>query len=153
MATQEAFSADLAKAHAAVQAAEGRAGAAERRALLEIEQERQARAKSEKVAEGLRAKVGEAEAHERKLVAQHSETVTKLKIELNTATESSRNASATNERLQGEVDNLRLQLGDSQQARARHQAEAQTLQALIQRLTPTGSAQAGRPSRKKVAAA
>ena len=40
-------------------------------------------------------------------------------------------------------------LADAQQAAARHQAEAQTLQGLVARLTPAGAPAPARPARKK----
>lgn len=48
---QDGFSADLAKARETVEAADRRASTAEKRALMEVEQERQARAKADKHAD------------------------------------------------------------------------------------------------------
>lgn len=133
---QEGFSADLARARETVEAAQERAAAAERRALMEIEQERQARARAEKTAEGLRERLGEAEGRERQQSLTHAEAVTRLQMELNAATAALRGAQEAREALQTEVARLVQRLFDSQQAAARHQAEAQTLQALVERLTP-----------------
>lgn len=54
---QEAFSADLAKARQSVEAADARSAAAEKRALLEIDQERQLRAKADKLINTLRTQL------------------------------------------------------------------------------------------------
>jgi Plasmid replication region DNA-binding N-term len=133
---QEGFSADLARARETVEAAQERAAAAERRALMEIEQERQARARAEKTSEGLRDRLGEAEGRERQQSLTHAEAVTRLQMELNAATAALRGAQEAREALQTEVARLVQRLFDSQQAAARHQTEAQTLQALVERLTP-----------------
>lgn len=69
---QDAFSTDLAKAREAVDAADQSATAAEKRALLEIEQERQARAKAEKQVEALRTQFTQGDALERQTNSLHS---------------------------------------------------------------------------------
>src|SRR6185295_6588067 len=57
---RESFSADLAKSREAVEVANARADAADRRALLEIDQERQARSRAEKNLDTLRAQSAQA---------------------------------------------------------------------------------------------
>lgn len=149
---QEAFSADLAKAREAIEAAQERASAAERRALLEIEQERQARARADKTAEGLRDKLGQIEARERQQSLEHAEVATRAQMELNAKNVALQRALEVQEALEREADALRRQLGHVQQASARHEAEAQTLKTLVERLTPTAPAQAAstRSARRKV---
>ncbi len=133
---QEAFSADLAKAREDVDAAQERAGAAERRALLEIEQERQARARADKTAEGLRDKLGQAEARERQQSLEHTEAATRAQMELNAKSAALQRALEAQEALANDAEALRRQLGEAQQASARHEAEALTLKILVERLTP-----------------
>ena len=58
---RQSFSADLAKAQEAVERANSRADDAERRAMLEIDQERQAKARSDKQVEALKSQVGQLE--------------------------------------------------------------------------------------------
>lgn len=92
---QEAFSADLARARGDIETAQERAAAAERRALMEIEQERQARDRADKAAENLRDKLSEAEGRERKQSLEHAEAATRSAMEINTktsATNSSRSS-------------------------------------------------------------
>lgn len=147
---QEAFSADLAKAREDVKAAQGRAGAAERRALLEIEQERQARARAEKTAESLRDKLGQAESRERQQSLEHAEATTRAQMELNAKSAALQRALEAQEALTCDAEALRRQLGEVQQASARHEAEAQTLKRLVERLTPAPIPEAPvRGSRRK----
>lgn len=131
----EAFSADLAKAREDVEAAQERASAAERRALLEIEQERQARARAEKTADGLRDKLGQAESRERQQSLEHAEAATRTQMELNAKSAALQRALEVQEALAGDAEALRRLLSEVQQASARHEAEAQTLKSLVERLT------------------
>lgn len=149
---QEAFSADLVRARADIGAAQERAAAAERRALMEIEQERQARGRADKTAEGLRDKLADAESRERRQSLEHAEAVTRLQMELNAKTAALRGAHENKGGLLREIDTLRQQLVAAQQASARYEAEAQTLQVLVQRLTPP-LAPAPRGGRSKKAGA
>lgn len=152
---QEAFSADLAKAREAVDAAQERAAAAERRALLEIDGERQARARSDKTAESLRDRLAEAEGRERQQALEHAEVSTRLQMELTaakTALQQAQHGAADHQR---DIASLRQQLAEVQQAAARHHAEAQTLQALVARLAPAPPSPEAMPptraSRRKAA--
>ena len=133
---QEAFSADLAKAREDVEAAQERASASERRALLEIEQERQTRFRAEKTAEALRDKLGQAESRERQQSLEHAEAATRAQMELNARSAALQRALEAQEVLAGDAEALRRQLGEVQQASARHEAEAQTLKSLVERLMP-----------------
>lgn len=149
---QEAFSADLAKARIDIEMAQERAAAAERRALLEIELERQARARADKIADGLRDKLAEAEARERRQSLESAEAVTRAQMELTAKSVALQSALEAQEELQKEVTALRQAVNDAQQAAASHAAEAQTLKALVERLTPStpASSPAARERRRKV---
>lgn len=146
---QDSFSTELAKAREATEGAQERAAAAERRALMEIEQERQARAKAEKATEVAREKLALAEARERQQSLEHAEAVTRLQMEANTAKAALQATQEAQRGVEQQLGELRAQLADAQQAAARHQAEAQTLQGLVARLTPAGAPALARPARKK----
>lgn len=150
---QEAFSADLANARGDVDAAQERAAAAERRALLEIEQERQTRARADKMAEGLREKLAEAESRERRQSLEHAEAITRSQMELTAKSAALLRALGAQDELQREAADLRQQLNEARQTAASSAAEAQTLKALVERLTPAAPAaeQPARTSRRKAA--
>lgn len=145
---QEAFSADLAKGRADVEAAQGRAAASERRALMEIDQERQARAGAEKAAEGWREKLTQAEGRASRQSLEHAEAVTRLNMELSAKSAALERAQQAEEAAVNEAGNLQQRLAAALQAAAGHEAEARTLQSLVQRLTPS-PAPPGRSPRKK----
>lgn len=148
---QEAFSADLALARQDAQTAQDRAAAAERRALMEIEQERQARARAEKRADSLQDRLSACESKERQLSLDLAEERTRAKMQLTAKDEALEHAASAHEslRLQHEAATQQLassqhMLSNVQQALAASQAEAQTLKQLIERITqpipsPTGA--------------
>jgi hypothetical protein len=152
-ALQEGFAAELARSREAVEAANERAAGAERRALKEIEQERQARARADATAEGARQKLAEVEAAAREQAVQHAAKATRLEIDANQAKLALDTAVKARDGLTRQVGELQQQLADSQQAVSRHQAEAQTLQAMVELLTPPpapeGSTTTGRGNRRK----
>jgi len=152
-ALQDGFAAELAKTREAVEAANERATGAERRALKEIEQERQARARADSAAEAARQKLSEVEAAAREQAVQNAAQVTRLEIDANQAKLALGAAVKARDGLDQQVAELRQLLAGSQQAASRHHAEAQTLQALVERLTPLqaaeGSTTTGRTSRRK----
>jgi len=152
-ALQDGFAAELAKTRESVEAANERAAGAERRALKEVEQERQARARAESTAEAARQKLSEVEADAREQAVQNASKATRLEIDANQAKLALDVAVRARDGLGQQVAELQQQLADSQQAVSRHQAEAQTLQALVERLTPPpapeGSTTTGRTSRRK----
>ena len=152
---QDAFSADLAKARGDIEVAQERAAAAERRALLEIEQERQARARADKAADGLRDKLSEVEARERRQSLEHAETATRAQMELTAKTTALQRALEAQEELQKQGSALRLAVDEARQAAASHAAEALTLRTLVERLTPPTSAPgpAARERRRKASRA
>ena len=117
-ALQDGFAAELAKAREAVEAANERAAGAERRALKEIEQERQARARADMASEALREKLGEAEVRERQQALAHAEATTRLQIELNAARAALQDAQKAHGGLERQVAELRGLLAESQQAAA-----------------------------------
>lgn len=150
---QEAFSADLAKARGDIETAQERAAAAERRALMEIEQERQARSRAEKTVENVRDKLSESQNRERRLALEHAESATRSQMELNVKGAALQRAQEAQEAAEEEAAACRQQLAEARQAAASSAAEAQTLRALVERLTPSApmSEASGRRSRRKAA--
>lgn len=146
--TQDGFSTDLAKAREAVDTAHERAAAAERRALLEIDQERQARAKAEKQLEALRGQLSQAGAREREAALEHAETVARLQAKCNAAALADKALRKANEDLAQGLHTAREQLQVSQQEATRYRTEAHTVQAVLERLAKAPAAPA-RPAKKK----
>ncbi len=144
---QEAFSADLAKAREAVEAADRRAAAAERRALLEIEQERQARAKADKQVEALRTQVSAAEARERESGLAQAEAIAKLAARCEAGGAVERNLKQAIQSLEQDLRLAREHLLAAQQDAVRYRAQAETVQTLLDRLA-TAPAKPKSASRK-----
>lgn len=136
------FSADLAKAREAVNTANARADAGERRALLEIDQERQARAKADKQAEALRSQLAQVEARQRALAVEHAGVVADLKGKLDGVQEALRQLGEHHQALNEKATTLQQQLGVAQQEALQHRTEATTLRGLIERVAPAAPASA-----------
>ncbi|MCE4540750.1 DNA-binding protein [Pelomonas sp. P7] len=147
-ALQDGFAAELAKARDAVEAANDRAAGAERRALKEIEQERQARGRADNAAEATRQKLAQVEAAAREQAVEHAAKATRLEIDANQAKLALDNAVKAQAGQEAQVAELRRQLTDSQQATSRYEAEAKTLQALVERLAPVPAPDTSTPARQ-----
>ena len=145
---QDAFSADLAKARQAVETADARAAAAEKRALLEIDQERQARVKADKLVESFRAQLAQAEVDDRRERVDHAQALAQLQARLGSAEAKGEELSQAKATLEGELQTLRPQLQRSLEEVAQFRAQAATLQGLVDRLG-LAPAQDKKPSRKK----
>lgn len=152
-ALQDGFATELARSREAVEASNERAAGAERRALKEIEQERQARARADTAAEAARQKLAEVEAIAREQAVQHAAKATRLEIDVNQVKLALDAAVEARDVLASQVGELQQRLADAQQAVSRHQAEARTLQVMVERLTPPlapeASTATGRASRRK----
>lgn len=147
---QEGFSADLARAREAVHVADQRAASAERRALLEVEQERQARAKAEKQVEAFRSQVSQADMRERQAALGHAEALARLQSKYDSVSTAENTSQQVQRALEQELRAAREQLQVSQQEATRYRIEAQTVQSLVDRLAaPAPSARQRRA--KKVA--
>ncbi|MEK8034947.1 DNA-binding protein [Ideonella sp. DXS29W] len=133
---QEAFSADLSKAGEAVQAADRRAAATEKRALMEIERERQARSKADKLVDTLRGQLSSADTRERQVALEHVEATAKLQAKCDGAVAAELALRRTHEAIEQELRSTREQLLISRQEATRYRAEAQTVQALLDRIGP-----------------
>ena len=147
---QEGFSADLAKAREAVESADRRAAAADKRALMEIEQERQARGKADKQVEALRGQLAASEGRDRQAALERAEAIARLQSRLEAAMAAEKEVLQARQALEQELAGVREQLLASQQEATRYRAEAQTVQALLDRLATTASKPKG--ARKKAAA-
>ena len=143
---QDGFSADLAKAREAVDTADKRASAAERRALMEIEQERQARTRTDKQAEVLRGQLSQAEAKERQQALEHAQAVARLQsaVDALQITDSAQQKALVD--LEATLAATKTELMASRNETTRAQAEARTLQGVIDRLTSRTAKTAKRKS-------
>jgi len=130
------FSAELGKVREAVAVANGRADAAERRALLEIDQERQARIKVDKQLEALRGQLAQTEGRHRESLLAQADAVTRLRVKADAAEDSQRELTARNRSLVDDLQATRERLAVAQQEATQCRAEAQTLRALLERLSP-----------------
>lgn len=150
---QEAFSADLAKAGEAVQAADRRAAAAEKRALMEIEQERRARSRADQQLETLRAQIASAEARDRHAALEHAEAIVRLQAKCDAAATAEAALRRAHEAVEQELRNTREQLLASHQEATRYRAESQTVQALLARIGPAAAPTPVKSARKKASSA
>ncbi|QNK67178.1 DNA-binding protein [Variovorax sp. PAMC26660] len=130
------FSAELAKAREAVDVANGRSDAAERRTLLEIDQERQARIKVDKQLEALRGQLAQTEGRHREGMLAQADAIARLQVKADAAEASQRELTTSHRSLAIELQAAREQLAASQQEALQYRAEAQTLRALLDRLSP-----------------
>jgi hypothetical protein len=152
----EAFSADLAKAREAVEQANLRADAGERRAMLEIDQERQARGRAEKQTEGLRTQLAAAEARERASAMENADATSALQSKLRAAEAASLSATDTVSRLSSELQATVEGLRDAQRDSLQWETEARTVRSILERLAPPEKGNSpvlperpARPSRRK----
>lgn len=130
------FSAELGKAREAVAVANGRADAAERRALLDIDQERQARIKVDKQLEALRGQLTQTEGRHRESLLAQADAVTRLQVRADAAEDSQRELTASNRSLVDDLQATRERLAVAQQEATQFRAETQALHALLGRLSP-----------------
>lgn len=130
------FSAELVKAREAVAVANGRADASERRALLDIDHERQARIKADKQLEALRGQLTQTEARHRESMLARADAVTRLQVKADAAEDSQRELTASNRSLADDLQSTRERLAVAQQEGTQFKAEALTLRALLERLSP-----------------
>ncbi|WEL99006.1 DNA-binding protein [Delftia tsuruhatensis] len=130
------FSAELVKAREAVDVANSRADASERRALLDIDHERQARIKTDKQLEALRGQLAQAELRHRESVSTQADAVMRLQVNADAAENSRRELTNANRDLAAELQAAREKHAASQQEASQYREEAQTLRALLNRLSP-----------------
>ncbi|MBA4108721.1 MAG: hypothetical protein C0487_03875 [Leptothrix sp. (in: Bacteria)] len=126
------FSAELEKGRAAIETANERAVAAERRALREIDQERSGRAAAEKQLEGARVKLAETERQHQAKALEFVTANTRISTELEAAKITVQNLATT-------VDDQGQQLQNSQQQVSQFKAEADTLRSLVEQFRPASA--------------
>lgn len=148
-ATRATFSADLAKARDAVDVANARADASDRRALLEIEQERQARLRADKQAEALRAQLTQLEGRLRDHAATAADGQARLQARVEALDQAGRDLRAAAERAASEREDAQAQFAASQAEVLRHKTEANTLREVLQRLAPSAAALAPKPPKTR----
>ena len=135
-----AFAAEMDKSRSAVTEAVKRAAVTERRALLELDQERQARAKAEKSLESVRLAAAQVEDRLRSDVQAMSESNVRLSAKTDSLEAANRAVSASQTEALAAADVLREQLRNAQDEAARAKTEAQTLHGVIERLSPAPAA-------------
>jgi len=148
-AARAAFSADLAKAREAVEVANSRADASDRRALLEIDQERRARARADKQVEGLRAQLAQTEARLRDEASTAADAQARLQAKADALEQSNIGLRAAAQAAQSELKDAQTQVATSQADSLRNKTEADTLREVLRRLTPAEAPPAPKSSKAR----
>lgn len=142
---QEGFSAELGRTQQAVQAADERAAGAQRKALLDVEQERSARNKAEKALEVARAQLADSESRQRDAVVKHTTEVTELRSRLGAAQDTEKRLQAAVTAHDGEIRALQQEVSKQREQAVQAMAQAQTARELLAQLVPAATT----PSRAK----
>ena len=148
-ASRAAFSADLAKAREAVDVANTRADASGHRALLEIDQERQARARADKQLEGLRTQLAQTEARLRDEASAAADGQARLQAKVEALEQANVGLRAAAQADQTELKDAQAQLATSQADSLRNKTEADTLREVLRRLTPAEAPTAPKSSKAR----
>ena len=135
------FSVDLAKAQGAVEAANARADTAERRALLEIDEERQARAKADKQLEAVRGQAVKEGARHREVELEQADALGRLRAQLDAAQASIRELSAARLQIADQLEATSRELTEVSQRAVANKAEAETMRAMLERMPPASPAE------------
>ena len=130
------FSADLAQARQAVEAADERAAGAQRKALMEVEQERAARNKSDKALDAVRVQLAEAEGRLRNAAVKHAEDATSLRGQLSAAEVSLARLQAALAERSDENRKLQEQLTLQREQTLQASAQAQATRDLLDQFRP-----------------
>lgn len=142
-ARQVTFSRDLAKAQQSVQEAVIRTEATERKALLEVDQERMARLKAEKLLERIREQAAAGQVQARDAALAQAQEIGSLKSKLAAAEEAGVALRQLNQDGAARAERLARELEEAVQRSTRLDAEAQTVRAMIDRLTPIAGSKGG----------
>ncbi len=135
-AAHAAFSADLTKARDAVNVANERADSSDRRALLEIDQERQARARAEKQSESLRNRLADSETQARDQAQSATESYARMEARLNALEVANRELTTQNAQARAELDATGTQLDAAHTDATRFKAEADILRDVLKQIKP-----------------
>ena len=130
------FSVELDKARQAIAAADERAAGVQRHALMEIEQERTARARLDKQAEALRSQLRDLERRHGAQEAESAAVRGRLQAELDATRMEARGHAEAAERVQQAMALAQKQLATAQHEAVQHKTEAQTLRALVDQFRP-----------------
>lgn len=130
---QEGFHAELARAREAAQAAEDRSAASQKRALLDMEQERQARVKADKLADSLRTQLAQADQRSRQLELAHAEAMTRLTVQHDAALTALADVQHSHGLLARQLAAARDELKACNMEAATLRAESQTLKLVLKR--------------------
>lgn len=131
------FSIELDKTRQAIASADERAAGAQRHALMEVEQERMARARLEKQAEALRGQLVDLDGKRSTQEAASAAAKARLQAELDAARLEIRGQADVIERHGQAMTQTQQQLAAAQQEAVQHKTEAQTLRALVAQFRPT----------------
>jgi len=134
-ADQGTFSRDLAKAQQMSQEAVTRAKAVERKALLEVDQERQQRQKAEKLLEKIRAQALDGQRQARDAALAQAQEIGNLKSRLTTVQDDALASKQASDAAQARIQRLTTELDAAVHRSTRFEAEANTIRAVIDRLT------------------
>ncbi len=132
---QESFSADLAKAHEGTEAANSRADASERRSLIEIDQERQARGRAEKALEVLRTQSTQTEDRLKADAHAAAQTQARLAAKVHSLERTNTQLSTAVETSEATARELRGGLANAESELTRIKAEADTLRSVLERFS------------------
>lgn len=132
---QANFSEELNKARAAVDTANERSDAAERRALMEIDKERQRSLAAEKRVEGIREQLAQTEAREKLALTHHTDTMARTEARLQSSQTMLQDAQKALQSVQADLRTAQIESQNAQQEAIRYRVEAQTLQTMVERLT------------------
>lgn len=135
------FSIELDKGRQAIAAADERAAGAQRHALMEVEQERMARARLEKQAEALRGQLVDLEGKRSTQEAASAAAKARLQAELDAARLEICGQTDAIVRHEQAAQQVQQQLAAAQQEAVQHKTEAQTLRSLVAQFGPTAKAE------------
>jgi len=142
------FAGELDKGRAAIAVANERSDAAERRALLEVDQERQARIRADKLVEMLRNQVTAFNTQLRDKELEHANVVSRLQAELDRAKEACQQLTVAADKSGKELQAAKDSANNAQRDIVRFQTEAQTLRGLLDAKTSVGKSVQTRRSAK-----
>lgn len=137
------FGAQLDRERARADAAEERAASHEKRALREIDQERTARQKSDKLADELRAQVVAARTEVQESAVAHANAIGALRAELSAALQQVEAAVAQQRQTADELAQSRVLLQEAIRRAERAETEAETTRRLVEALKKAPAGRAG----------
>ncbi|MDO3615318.1 DNA-binding protein [Ralstonia pseudosolanacearum] len=141
------FSAQLDRERERADAADARAASQEKRALREIDQERVARQKSDKLADELRAQVVATRTEMQDRAVEHANAIGTLRAELGTAQQQVETSTAQQRQAADELARMQTQLQDALRRAERAETEAETIRKLVDELKKSTAGRAGQRTR------